>query len=66
VWAVNNNAQHFVIKPDVWSDPAAWGLLLVDIARHVARGLATSSQSEAEVLARIKSGFDVEWEQPTS
>ena len=66
VWAVDGDAQHFAIAPDVWSDPATWGLMLVDIARHVARGLARASdQSEADVLARIKAGFDVEWEDPT-
>lgn len=45
-------------------DPAAWGLLLVDIARHVAKATQTDEIPESKILARIKQGFDVEWESP--
>ena len=45
-----------------WEDPAAWGMLLVDIARHAAKAYsAAGGISEAEALARLKAGFDVEW-----
>ena len=50
----------------VWDDPAAWGLLLVDLARHAARAYGQLEVcSEAEALARIRQGFDAEWDNPT-
>jgi hypothetical protein len=46
--------------------PSMWGLLLVDIARHVARGYAGDSVcSEAEALEQIRAMFDAEWHRPT-
>jgi hypothetical protein len=49
-----------------FKDPAMWGMLLVDVARHAARayereGLAT----EDEALYAIKELFDAEWDRPT-
>lgn len=50
----------------VWDDPAAWGLFLVDVARHAARAYQQLGQrTESEVLDRIRQGFDAEWESPT-
>ena len=34
VWLVGESTQ-FVLRP-VWEDPAAWGVLLADLARHIA------------------------------
>jgi len=54
---------------EISNDPGAWGILLVDIARHVANAYASESESEnqesiySEVLSRIKVGFDEDWEQ---
>lgn len=65
VW-ISGDAQTFALRPDAWSDPAAWGLLLVDLARQVAQGYAQKLGVDAEaVLARIKEGFDAEWAVPT-
>jgi len=48
------------------SDPAVWGIALVDIARHVAKAYELSgSVSENEALARIKRLIDAEWKVPT-
>ena len=67
VWAVEDEPQYLAIDQKIWSDPAGWGLLLVDIARQVARAIAqTSDQSEATVLARIREGFDAEWDSLTT
>jgi hypothetical protein len=67
VWTIEDKEQHFAIDGGVWSDPAAWGLLLVDISRQVARAISQSTdQSEETVLARIKAGFDAEWESRTA
>jgi hypothetical protein len=47
-------------------NPAAWGLALVDIARHVAKAYALKGQmTENEALERIKQLFDAEWKTPT-
>jgi len=49
-----------------FEDPETWGMLLVDIARHVARIYALETDlEEAEVLARIKAMLDSEWDEPT-
>ncbi len=65
IWVASGD-QHVVLRPDVWEDPAAWGILLVDLARHAAR---TYHQSEGhdlpKTLSRIKAGFDAEWGTPT-
>ena len=67
IWSVGEEGQTFVLNPLAWDDPVAWGLLLVDLARHTSRAFAQSHDDwdEAEALARIKQGFDMEWEHPT-
>jgi hypothetical protein len=65
VWAVADTSQEYVLQP-TWNDPAAWGLMLVDIARHAARAYARAGQlTEQQVLERIYWGFNVEWRAPT-
>ena len=65
VWGGPDLPQQFTLKT-TWDDPAAWGLLLVDIARHSAKAYATSgSMSEAQALERIKMLFDAEWHSST-
>ena len=63
VWAAPGVSQQLTLR-SVWKDPAAWGLLLVDVARHVSRAYAVDGRDEKEVLARIRAGFDAEWEKP--
>ena len=65
VWAAGG-AQQVVLATGLWEDPAAWGLMLVDLMKHVANGYAQSSgQNREQVLARIREGFEAEWESPT-
>ncbi len=64
VWAVPGKAQQFTIKT-TYKDPAAWGLLLVDIARHVSRAYAAQGQEEKSTLDRIRTAFEAEWSHPT-
>ena len=62
VWATKGD-QHFVIQTSVWDDPAAWGILFVDLAKHVARAYQDSTGQEfGAILARVKEGSDAEWE----
>lgn len=44
-----------------FDDPAMWGMMLVDIARHAARAYEKEgAMSEAEALQRITDMFDAE------
>ena len=61
VWAANGQ-QHVSLVTNVWPDPAAWGILLVDLAKHVAYAYQQTSGKDFDgVLKRIKEGFDAEW-----
>jgi hypothetical protein len=65
VWIVDGH-QHVVLSPSLWDDPASWGLMLVDIARHVASAYkARMGRDRADVLQRIREAFDAEWSHPT-
>ena len=65
VW-VANNAQHVRLRMDVWPDPAAWGIVLADLARHVALAYQQREDHDADnVLERVLAGFQIELESPT-
>jgi hypothetical protein len=64
VWAAPGGSQQFSLKT-TWEDSAAWGLLLVDISRHVAEAYARDGRDATMVLARIRAAFDAEWSHPT-
>ena len=64
VWLVDGQ-QEILLTPNLWKDPAAWGLLLVDVARHLSVHYESLGLSKEESLARIKAGFDSEWNNPT-
>jgi len=49
-----------------FDDPQAWGMLIADVARHVARIYATESGfAEDETLSRIRALFDAEMDAPS-
>jgi hypothetical protein len=65
VWAAHG-AQHISIATGVWKDPAAWGITLVDLARHIARSYEQTGGPRAhEALERILEGFHAELRKPT-
>jgi hypothetical protein len=65
VWIANNN-QHVSLRADVWEDPAAWGLMLADLAQHIANTYEPVTALDREqILNRIKAGFDSELDNPT-
>lgn len=65
VWAAGGK-QHVSLATGIWQDAAAWGLMLVDLARHIAIAYAQAEDLDPQhVLSRIKEGFDAEWENPT-
>lgn len=64
IWLVDGD-QYVVISPNLWKDPATWGLMLVDLAKHVSKAYAEKGFLPQEVLASIKNAFEVEWSSPT-
>src|ERR1051325_10216824 len=64
IW-IANKGQHVALR-NVWKDPAAWGLMLCDLARHVANAYQQEEgRDPGETLLRIKAGFDAEFVSPT-
>jgi hypothetical protein len=65
VWAAHGR-QHVSLATNIWTDPAAWGIMLVDLAKHIALAYEQSTaMHSADALRRIKEGFDAEWEVTT-
>ncbi len=64
VWAAPGNPQQLTLRT-TWKDAGAWGLMLVDIARHASKAYANEGQDPKAVLKRIRDLFDAEWEKPT-
>jgi|SRR6185312_545247 hypothetical protein len=65
VW-VANGAQRVRLRTDVWPDPAAWGIVLAELARHVALAYHQREDHPVEdVLERVLAGFQSELEAPT-
>ena len=70
VW-IAEQGQHVSIQSGAWDDPFAWGIVLADLARHIA--LAHQLQNEkgkdgtdTEVfMERLLEGFQAEIENPT-
>lgn len=49
-----------------FDDPEAWGMLIADVARHVARIYAAESDlPEETTIERIRNIFDAEMDAPT-
>jgi hypothetical protein len=65
VWAAPGSPQQLTLRT-CWKDPGAWGLLLVDVARHAAQAYQREGHNPREVFRRIRQLFDAEWSSPTS
>ena len=64
VWAAKGK-QHVSLATGLWDDPASWGIMLVDLAKHVANAYELTGSSREGVLQRVKEGFDAEWHTAT-
>jgi hypothetical protein len=65
IWAAGGN-QVVAFRAETWTDPATWGIMLVDFMKHLADAyekLGTGSRNE--ILALIRLAFDAEWKTPT-
>ena len=64
VWAAPGSPQQLTLQI-TWNDPGAWGLLLVDIARHATNAYEADGRNPLEVLKRIHECWNAEWDEPT-
>jgi hypothetical protein len=65
MWATNNNV-HVSLLADAWQDPAAWGIALADLARHVANAYHQKSGLDREkTVERVVSLLLAELGSPT-
>lgn len=59
-------APHVALRADVWPDPAAWGIVLVDLARHIALACHQSTDvALGDAFERILYGLRAELESPS-
>lgn len=59
IWIGDGN-QHFTLTHNLWDDPGAWGILLIDLARHVAKAYAEKGYDRGEVLAKVLEAMNAE------
>jgi len=64
VWAMPGQTQEVTLKT-TWKSPAAWGLMLADVARHAANAYANEGHNHEEVISAIRKMFDAEFANPT-
>jgi hypothetical protein len=56
-----NNKQQFSISSLVWEDPAAWGIVLVDLAKFLSETYSKDHYMDAnDAFARIFEGVQAE------
>jgi Domain of unknown function (DUF5076) len=63
VW-VAQQSQQVTLRPGVWEDPAAWGVMLADLARNIVQ-IHTEADEDLDseaFLAGLLEGFDNEIE----
>jgi hypothetical protein len=57
VWAAAGT-QHVSLRVSAEQDPAGWGMILADVARHVAQAYAElGAASAGDALERVLQGF---------
>ena len=63
VW-VAEQAQQISLRPGVWQEPSAWGVMLADLARSIVKVHAENNEDLAAeaFLAALLEGFDTEIE----
>lgn len=64
IW-IAGGARHVSLKTEVWDDPATRGLMLADLACHVANAYAADGRDRSATLQRVCEGFRVEIDSPT-
>jgi len=63
--AIVDGSLHVSLRR-AFDDPEAWGMLIADVARHVARIYATEGNfPEQQTLERVRAIFNAEMDSPT-
>src|SRR5262245_66079856 len=63
---VADGGLHVSLLAGSWEDPASWGIMLADLAGHIANILEQSKGLDRQAcLHRIKTLFDAEMASPT-
>ncbi len=59
VWVAHQD-QHITLRVGVWEDPTDWGVMLADLARHIANAFENAENRDpVKVLERIQAGFEM-------
>jgi hypothetical protein len=66
VW-IAEQGQHVSIQSGAWEDPFAWGIVLADLARHIALAhrMQNSKVDPEAFMERLLEGFQAEIDNPT-
>src|ERR1700753_79950 len=66
VW-IAEQGQHVSIRSGAWEDPFAWGIVLANVARHIANAhkLQNEDTDTDAFLQRLLEGFQAEIDNPT-
>jgi hypothetical protein len=66
VW-IAEQGQHVSIQSGAWDDPFAWGIVLADLARHIALAhqLQNKETDTDTFMERLLEGFHAEIDNPT-
>ncbi len=66
VW-IAEHGQHVSLRSGTWDDPFAWGIVLADLARHIANAHAIQNPEvdKDAFLDRLLEGFEAEITNPT-
>jgi hypothetical protein len=66
VW-IAEKGQHVSIQSGAWEDPFAWGIVLADLARHIANAhqMQDKKIDPEAFLERLLEGFQAEIDDPT-
>lgn len=64
---IAEQGQHVSIQSGAWEDPFAWGIVLADLARHIALAhqMQNSKIDPEAFLGRLLEGFQAEIDNPT-
>ena len=63
--AIVDGGLHVSLRP-AFEEPEAWGMLIADVTRHVARMYAKETKlTEDQVIGRIRSLYEAEMDSPT-
>jgi hypothetical protein len=67
IWIAGGGGHHVSLNTSLVGDPKAWGIMLANLAKHVANAYHQSRGVDQEqMLAGIKAAFEAEWTKPTN